>query len=96
VSVGRAAKRAVSSALAARGYEVRRIAPTDVPLEAPAEPGPDPRTVDYFARAGEIDARHAAQTLDDVDALRRRYGAPVFGTVRVWDLVERLSGDGGS
>ena len=45
----------------------------------------------YVLEARAIEARHAAQTVDDVEALRRKYQAPVFGTVRVWDLVERLA-----
>jgi hypothetical protein len=99
VTVGGAAKRAVSSVLGARGYEVRRISapPPERQPAPPTEPTPDPgaatdpRTVDYFVRAREIDERHAAQTLADVDALRRRYTDPVFGEVRVWDLVEQLA-----
>ena len=56
-----------------------------------APDAPDPRTVDYFAQAREIDARHATQTIDDVESLRRKYAEPVFGEVPVWDLVERLA-----
>jgi hypothetical protein len=86
-----------TSVLARGGLEVRRVGVADAAPETarapapPAEPPPDPRTVDYFAQAHEIDRRHAAQTEDDVDALRRKYAAPVFGTVRVWELVERLA-----
>jgi hypothetical protein len=65
---------------------VVETAPEPVP-----EPAPDPRTVEYFAHAREIDARHAAQTVADVEALRRKYREPVFGTVRVWDLLEQLA-----
>jgi hypothetical protein len=93
------ARRAVNSALAKGGLEVRRVgAPEPLvepvaapPVEPVPEPGPDPRTLDYFAQAREIDERHAAQTLDDVEALRRKYAEPVFGEVRVWELLERLA-----
>ena len=88
MTVRGAAKRVVTRALGSRGYEMRRVPPA---AAAAADPAPDPRTADYFALAREIDARHAAQTLDDVEVLRRRYREPVFGTVRVWELLERLA-----
>jgi hypothetical protein len=44
----------------------------------------------YVRRAVAIEARHDAQTLDDVAALQRKYAAPVFGCVSPWSLVERL------
>ncbi len=89
------AQRAVASVLARGGVEVRRVG-AEVPMpegasDAAADDAPDPRTVDYFAQAREIDARHTTQTIDDVEALRRKYAEPVFGTVPVWDLVERLA-----
>ena len=43
------------------------------------------------ARSAAIGLRHAAQTPDDVAALREKYAAPVFGRVRVWSLVEMLA-----
>ncbi len=91
------ARRVVVGALGARGYELRRVrspVPESLPeptAEHDPDPVPDPRIADYFARARAIDERHARQTLDDVEALRRRYAEPVFGTVRVWELVERLA-----
>jgi hypothetical protein len=102
VTVRRTAQRAVASVLAKRGVELRRLAPSEPivedepepepePVAAVTEPDPDPRTVDYFAQAREIDARHARQTLDDVEALHRKYTEPVFGTVKVWDLLQRLA-----
>jgi hypothetical protein len=84
----------VTSVLAKGGMELRRIeapAPTVTAPEAAPEPAPDPRTVDYFTQAREIDARHEAQTHDDVEALRRKYAEPVFGDVRVWNLLEQLA-----
>ena len=45
----------------------------------------------YRADAREIEARHARQTVAAVDELRRRYSTPVFGEMRVWDLVEMLA-----
>ena len=44
----------------------------------------------YHERALPVLERHRRQSLDDVEALRRRYAAPVFGRVRVWDLVLML------
>ena len=45
---------------------------------------------EYVRRAREIEARHNAQTLEDVAALRRKYAAPLLGRVTPWSLVERL------
>lgn len=82
MTVRRAAKQAVTSVLARGGLELRR---RDATVQG------DRGLAAYHAQARAIDARHAAQTVDDVEALRRKYTAPVFGTVRVWDLVERLA-----
>jgi predicted HD phosphohydrolase len=45
----------------------------------------------YFQNAERIRIRHAAQTVEDVAALRRKYAAPVFGRVSVWSLIEKLA-----
>jgi predicted HD phosphohydrolase len=83
VTVRRAARQAAASVLARGGLELRRHDRTTVDRE-------DQRNA-YVVEARAIEARHAAQTVDDVEALRRKYQPPVFGTVRVWDLVERLA-----
>jgi hypothetical protein len=44
----------------------------------------------FAVRALQTDRRRRTQTVDDVKRLRARYAAPVFGTVHVWDLVDRL------
>jgi Myo-inositol oxygenase len=62
------------------GYEVRRV-PT-----APTAPLPD---AEFKANARAIYQRHRAQTRAGVEALAKKYAAPVFGRVRVWDLVEQ-------
>ena len=41
--------------------------------------------------AHAIHVRHAAQTIEDVAALRKKYEAPVLGRVRVWSLIEKLA-----
>ena len=46
---------------------------------------------EYHIAAEVIMARHEAQTTETVDALRRKYETPVFGEVRVWELVEMLA-----
>jgi hypothetical protein len=46
---------------------------------------------DYRARAAAIEARHAAQTVETVAALRRKYAAPLIGRVSPWSLVEKLA-----
>ncbi len=53
---------------------------------------PTPDGFDAFCeRAETIAARHRAQTVDDVVALRTKYANPVFGDVLVWDLVQKLA-----
>lgn len=44
----------------------------------------------FAARAEPILSRHRAQSREQVEYLRHKYARPVFGKVRVWDLVERL------
>jgi predicted HD phosphohydrolase len=41
--------------------------------------------------ADTIIARHAAQTIDVVAALRKRYAEPVLGRVPIWSLIEKLA-----
>jgi hypothetical protein len=45
---------------------------------------------EFRARAVPILERHNGQDAGRVAALRRTYAKPVFGKVRVWDMVERL------
>jgi predicted HD phosphohydrolase len=52
--------------------------------------GRDEEQAEFRARAVPILERHNAQDADQVAALRRTYAKPVFGKVRVWDMVERL------
>jgi uncharacterized protein YciI len=69
--------------LAAAHHETRLIAAGD-------RPGGDGEAI-YRARATTIDRRHDAQTPAQIDELRARYAAPVFGEVPVWSLVEQLA-----
>jgi predicted HD phosphohydrolase len=46
---------------------------------------------DYRQRAAAIEARHAAQTMETVAVLRRKYAEPLLGRVRPWTLVEKLA-----
>lgn len=46
----------------------------------------------FRSRAEPILERHRQQTVADIADLRARYGAPVFGLIRVWDLVTMLGG----
>ena len=77
----------VQQSLRRGGYELRRVR-VDVSVQ---QPQPLPEMVEYWKGVTAIEQRHAAQTLDDVAALRRKYDNPVFGKVRVWKLVQRLS-----
>lgn len=45
---------------------------------------------EYDRRAARICAKHASQTREKALALRAKYEAPIFGEVRVWDLIEML------
>jgi myo-inositol oxygenase len=45
----------------------------------------------FSTQANPILQRHRDQTSDTIAALRKRYAEPLFGNVRVWDLVERLA-----
>ena len=58
------------------GYEVRRVRST-----------PDP----WREQVRVVTARRDRQTVDDVRSLTQKYREPIFGTVRMWDLVERLA-----
>lgn len=52
---------------------------------------PQPVLIDrYVQRSRAIEARHGAQTLADVAALRGKYAQPLFGRVSPWSLVEKL------
>lgn len=66
--------------LADRASVGARTVPADVATEAA-----------WRAEAEVILARHDAQTVADVRALQDRYRGPVFGEVRVYDLIERLA-----
>jgi hypothetical protein len=50
----------------------------------------DENRAHYIERARGIVARHRLQTREQVEALRKRYAKPLFGKVRVWELIERL------
>jgi hypothetical protein len=51
----------------------------------------DRRRTEFRISARSITFRHLAQTEDQVAALERRYARPVFGVVKVWDLVQQLA-----
>jgi predicted HD phosphohydrolase len=86
--------------------ELRRTGPPAEPADvtAPASDGPltadrlstdllrtdDENRATYAVEARGVVERHARQTREDVELLRKRYAEPLFGRVRVWELVERL------
>jgi inositol oxygenase len=71
-----AVKRGAARLARGLGYEVRRV-----------QSKPDP----WREQVRAVTERRNRQTVDDVRALTEKYRAPIFGTVRVWDLVERLA-----
>ena len=81
----------VQAAVGRFGFEIRRRVPAAEEEPPPGPDVPDP-TLDFRARARPILERHAAQTLEDVAGLRRKYEQPVFGERRVWDLLDGLPG----
>jgi len=100
VTVAARAGRAVNRALRPLNVELRRRpVVVEAPIAAPPEPdrwstdqlsAPEQLQSAYAAAAAPIIERHRQQTAADVLALKRRYAEPIFGRVRVWDLVERL------
>ena len=76
-SVSHKAKVAVLRALRSAGYELNSI---------------DQTPHEKFRRGTEpILERRAQQTVDDVHALQRKYEAPVFGEIAMWDVVNMLA-----
>jgi hypothetical protein len=65
---------------------------TTPPGEMPRPPiaGPKDLAEQFGRRAQDIIARHNAQTVDDVAALRDKYATPTLGNRRPWDLVEMM------
>jgi Myo-inositol oxygenase len=85
----RRAKGMVQGSLRRGGYELRRV-PVDLPPEA-TQPQALPAMVEYWDGVLEIEQKHAAQTVEDVERLKKQYDQPVFGKVRVWKLVKQLA-----
>jgi inositol oxygenase len=80
VELVRRTARALNRSLRRGGYEVRRV-PESTSASEP------PRDAEFRENARAIVRRHQQQTRADVAALQAKYAAPVFGPVRVWDLV---------
>lgn len=77
-------KKAVKAAVRRFGYEL--IPAVRAPRQQP-EPGL--KAFKYHGRA--IAARHEQQSAETVAALNTKYESPVFGEMRVWDLIQRLA-----
>lgn len=45
----------------------------------------------FREEAHKINERHRLQTVETVAILKRKYENPVFGRLRVWDLIEKLA-----
>ena len=78
-----------------RGLAGSAIAATGVVVGGGAVLAIDPRPLrgrsGFNRMARGIYDRHWAQTSETVRSLRARYQAPVFGHVRMWDLIEKLA-----
>lgn len=57
----------------------------------PPVPSNEILAANYAEQARAIEARHAAQTVATVAELRRKYAAPIFGRIQVWEAIEMLS-----
>jgi hypothetical protein len=91
ILLGGVAAAASGVAGVALGYRFRTEI-RDVKLRALAYPLHVPGEIADFQRDAEaIVARRNQQTAETVAALKARYEKPVFGRVRVWDLVEKLA-----
>lgn len=80
--IGTAATAVSGMAGAVAGYEIRPAAPT---------PAADPAHPEFARRAAQIREAHAKQTLETVRYLKSKYENAVFGKMRVWEMVEKLS-----
>jgi hypothetical protein len=76
--------------LAEAEAETRALATEAIRLAQAPTPPMSPAEAEWRAAARPIELRHQAQTLEVVEALRARYRDPVFGTVPVFALIERL------
>ena len=74
----------VGVAGAAAGAMVRRSADRARHVSADAAAG------EFRRRAAAIRAAQASQTVEDVFALRKKYQDPIFGSARVWEMIEKL------
>ena len=45
---------------------------------------------EFLAECDRVHKRHDAQTAEMVTALKKKYENPVYGRIRVWDLVEKM------
>ena len=83
-------KTAVVTAVATAGALEPRVAAADAYADQmAAKAAVDQR--EFLDQAQRLAALHAAQTPEGVAALKQKYERPVFGAVRMWDLIQRLA-----
>lgn len=78
-TVERKSKAAIQRVLRARGYHIRTY------LEQTVAVGDE-----FMASADDIELRHDQQDRESVERLRVEHSKPVFGRVRMWDLLTML------
>jgi len=71
-------------------FAARRVGPKSLSTD-PLRSDEEMRAL-FAERARPILERHRRQSCASVFLLRKRYSEPLFGKVRVWDLIDRLSG----
>jgi hypothetical protein len=85
---GAAASAASGAIGAALGYKYRnQLHAFRLSLNGRSEMGPEP----FLQEARAICERHRQQTTETVRGLKAKYEKPIYGKMRVWDLVEKLS-----
>jgi hypothetical protein len=91
----------VNRALRSEGRELRPATSPRAPDVIDEQPGGDRLSTEllrteaewrasFAGGAGPILERHRQQTAESIAGLRKKYAEPLFGHVRVWELVERL------
>jgi hypothetical protein len=71
-------------------FTVSSLRPGSPERLGPPMPSNRVLAANYAERAHAIEARHAAQTSATVADLRRKYAAPIFGRIPVWEAIGML------
>lgn len=70
---------------------MRRLGYELIPADRPPRRQPEPALKAFRDQGRAITARHEQQSAETVSALNAKYERPLFGEMRVWDLIQRLA-----